>query len=535
MLSTQIGGDDYAFTAREIPVSTFYFELDLPKDSTGTYLVRARSLQPLFFPLQVGSLESFMADNHLLDVAQGVYFGIMLLIGLYNLFLFFGTRDKAYLYYVAYLGSITLFMSLVSMYAFEFLWPSVPGVNKYAVVSASLTMLTSVLFTQVFLDTKNRLPLLHRLSYIFIVIAVVDAILVFSPLKIVALQLAQVGILLMSVFLAVTGVISYRRRFKPARFYLLAWGFLIAALFGMMLESLNVIPVLPYISPGQIGSAIEAMLLSFALADRISMYKREREEAQNRALAEQRSKAELISHQNEILAMKVDQRTQELQNANVLLQDTLVLVEKEKKTSEELLLNILPAEIAEELKQTGHSAARLYQNVTVLFTDFVNFTNISETLPPAELVAELNRNISAFDDIIERNGLEKIKTIGDAYLAVAGLPADDPDHAYHATQAALEIAAWQTDPKNQSRFKMRIGLNSGAVVAGIVGVKKYAYDIWGDTVNVAARMEQNCEPGNVNISATTYDLVQDRFHCISRGKIDVKDLGTIEMYYAQLK
>jgi class 3 adenylate cyclase len=476
-----------------------------------------------------------MSDTHLLDVAQGIYFGIMVLIGVYNLFLFVGTRDKAYLYYVAYLASITLFMSLVSMFAFEFLWPSFPAVNKYAVVSASLTMLTSVLFTQVFLDTKKRHPVLHKISYVFILIAVVDAVLVFTPMKIAALQLAQGGILLMSFFLAVTGVISLRRNYQPARFYLLAWGFLIAALFGMMLESLNVIPVLPYISPGQIGSAIEAMLLSFALADRINLYKREREEAQHRMLEEQRSKAELISHQNEILAMKVEQRTQELQNANSQLLDTLDLVEKEKKISEELLLNILPAEIAEELKQTGHSVARLYQNVTVLFTDFVNFTSISGTLPPDELVVELNRNISAFDDIIEQYGLEKIKTIGDAYLAVCGLPTGDANHALHATQAALAIAAWQADPKNQCRFQMRIGLNSGSVVAGIVGVKKYAYDIWGDTVNVAARMEQNCEPGRVNISASTYELIRNDFDFVNRGLLEVKNLGAVEMYYVAEK
>lgn len=229
--------------------------------------------------------------------------------------------------------------------------------------------------------------------------------------------------------------------------------------------------------------------------------------------------------------MRVEERTAELKQSNTKHETKIILIEREKKISEVLLLNILRTEIAEELKVKGHSNARLYNNVTVLFTDFVNFTGVAETLRPDELVEELNRSISAFDSIIERNGLEKIKTIGDAYLAVAGVPADDPLHARHAVDAAIEIVTWQTDSKNASRFLIRTGLHSGSVVAGIVGVKKYAYDIWGDTVNVAARMEQHCEPGRVNISRDTFDLVVQHFHCEPRGEIEVKNKGKIKMYY----
>lgn len=527
----QLSGDDYQFAQREIDVSTFYFPLKIPRDSTFTYLLRVRSLQPLFFPLQVSTLDHFMVNNHLLDFVQGLYFGVMLLIGFYNFFLFLGTRDVVYLFYIAYLICITLFMSLISMYAFEFLWPAYPVINKYAVASASLTMITSVLFTQAFLQTRKQAPLLHKLSFVFIVVALVDVVLVFSPLKILGLQVAQAGIMGMSVFLASTGVVIYRRGYNPARFYLLAWGFLIVALLFMILESLNITPVLPFINPAQIGSAIEATLLSFALADRINIYKREREEAQLTLLKEMESKADLIARQNEMLSIRVDERTIELRNANAQLGETLMLVEREKKVSEELLLNILPSEVAEELKAKGHSDARLYGHVTVLFTDFVNFTGLAESMTPHELVDELNRSISAFDQIIESRGLEKIKTIGDAYLAAAGLPTEDPRHAFNAVQAALDIIRWQTDPVNSSRFLIRVGLHSGPVVAGIVGVKKYAYDIWGDTVNVAARMEQHCEPGRVNISHDTYSLIGNEFKCDPRGEIEVKHKGLIKMYY----
>ena len=201
----------------------------------------------------------------------------------------------------------------------------------------------------------------------------------------------------------------------------------------------------------------------------------------------------------------------------------------EKKKSDDLLLNILPEEVADELKHTGFSKARLYNNVTVLFTDFVNFTGISEKLTPTELVQEIHKNFTAFDSIIEKHGLEKIKTIGDAYLAVCGLPHELPDHAIRVTKAAIDIRNFML--QNEGKFQIRIGIHSGPVVAGIVGVKKYAYDIWGDTVNMANRMESNSEAGKINISGATYELIQSQFECIYRGKIQAKNKGEVDMYF----
>jgi adenylate cyclase len=210
------------------------------------------------------------------------------------------------------------------------------------------------------------------------------------------------------------------------------------------------------------------------------------------------------------------------------------IILEEKQRSEALLLNILPQEVADELKKDGKSAARLYNEVSVLFTDFVNFTQTSETLSPQELVNELHACFSAFDSIIERNGLEKIKTIGDAYMAVCGLPENSPDHAQRAVRAALEIRDFIHErKKNEGAFDVRIGINSGQVVAGIVGVKKFAYDIWGDAVNTAARLESSGELGKVNISESTYNLVKDDFSFISRGKISAKNKGEIAMFFVE--
>lgn len=211
----------------------------------------------------------------------------------------------------------------------------------------------------------------------------------------------------------------------------------------------------------------------------------------------------------------------------------------EKQRSEELLLNILPEEVAAELKATGGAEAKSFENVSVLFTDFVNFTQLSEKLSPQELVQEIHVCFTAFDKIIERNGLEKIKTIGDAYLAVCGMPMKYNLHAQKTVQTAIEIRdfmlsrqAASSNPSSEI-FNIRIGINSGPVVAGIVGVKKFAYDIWGDTVNTAARMEQHSEQGKINISGSTYELIKNDFNCVYRGKIEAKNKGKIDMYFVE--
>lgn len=214
---------------------------------------------------------------------------------------------------------------------------------------------------------------------------------------------------------------------------------------------------------------------------------------------------------------------------STLLQEALDDAEEKRQKSDELLLNILPAEVAQELKMKGESEAKQYDHVSIMFVDFVNFTGISEELSPKDLVRTIHQNFTVFDRIIEKYGIEKIKTIGDAYLAVAGLPAQNPRHAHEILQAAQEIREYMESV--DGGFQIRVGINSGTVVAGIVGVKKFAYDIWGDAVNIAARLEQECEAGKINIGQSTYELVKGEFQCHYRGKIPAKNKGEIDMYY----
>ena len=212
-------------------------------------------------------------------------------------------------------------------------------------------------------------------------------------------------------------------------------------------------------------------------------------------------------------------------------------ISKEKKRSDELLLNILPEETAEELKATGVAKAKSFDLVSVLFTDFKNFTQASEKLSPEELVAEINHCYSEFDRIITRHGIEKIKTIGDSYMCAGGLPVSNETHSYDIVCAGLEMAAFIEKNKQEKikrglpTFDLRIGVHTGPIVAGIVGIKKFSYDIWGDTVNTASRMESSGEIGRVNISGATYELVKNQFHCTYRGKLEAKNKGLIDMYF----
>lgn len=215
------------------------------------------------------------------------------------------------------------------------------------------------------------------------------------------------------------------------------------------------------------------------------------------------------------------------------------ILDKQKDQIEGLLLNILPKEVASELQNNGISKPRYYKEVCVLFSDFKGFTLIADKMSPSELVEELNECFVAFDNIAEKYGLEKIKTIGDSYMCASNLPSDLPDHYYKIIKGGMEmqhfIETWNVDRLKTGKepWQIRIGVHAGPVVAGVVGKKKYAYDIWGSTVNIASRMESSGTPGKVNISAFTYEKIKDRFDCVHRGKINAKNIGELEMYYVE--
>ncbi len=210
------------------------------------------------------------------------------------------------------------------------------------------------------------------------------------------------------------------------------------------------------------------------------------------------------------------------------------IIELEKKKSEDLLLNILPEEVAQELKENGASAPQYFKKATVLFADIVGFTRLTKGMAPDKLVTELNGIFHGLDDITEKHNLEKIKMLGDGYMAVGGVPIENESNPNEAINAGLEMIDFinLVNEKNGSEipWNLRIGIHTGELIAGVIGKKKFAFDIWGDTVNIASRMETGAEPGKVNISRMTYDLVKDQFECEPRGMIPVKNMGEMEMF-----
>ncbi|MFT6503728.1 MAG: class 3 adenylate cyclase/tetratricopeptide (TPR) repeat protein [Crocinitomicaceae bacterium] len=233
-------------------------------------------------------------------------------------------------------------------------------------------------------------------------------------------------------------------------------------------------------------------------------------------------------------------RKKQIEAQSLIIAQSKLAIEAEKEISESLLLNILPFKVAEELKANGASKPKFYDEVSVGFTDFSGFTMISEKLSPEELVAKLDEIFLEFDRIIEDHGLQRIKTIGDAYMFAAGLPDPLDDHANIIVRASIElrnfIDRYNSElPKDDPKWNVRIGINTGPVVAGVIGIKKFAYDIWGDTVNTAARMESSGQIGKVNISGGTYKFVKDNFATEHRGKVAAKNKGQVEMYFVEYK
>lgn len=243
-------------------------------------------------------------------------------------------------------------------------------------------------------------------------------------------------------------------------------------------------------------------------------------------VAERAAAENSLQKLNEELEMRVEERTMALQTA-------LAALQYQQEQSERLLLNILPEEIAHRLKHSFDTIADNFTDVTVLFADIVGFTQLSSRISPSELVGLLNEIFSAFDHLAEKHGLEKIKTIGDAYMVVGGLPTPRPDHAEAIAEMALDMqeAIEKLSCDRGEFIKLRIGINSGAVVAGVIGIKKFSYDLWGDTVNTASRMESHGLPGCIHVTSATYELLKDKYLFENRGTIKIKGKGEMTTYF----
>jgi class 3 adenylate cyclase len=461
-----------------------------------------------------------------------LFFGAVLIMILYNLFIGIATRSSVYFYYIAYSFAVGLATFFFKAYPIAILGKHHGIINDNFAVVGSMMPICLSLFTIEFLQIKQRYLLGYRLLWTSMILhtwAILVFLLGFVELNVALYQpfsiFSNVVVILVSLRLYKT--------YRPARIFFYAFLSYVVLSSGVVLMFLNITPITLFTFYFlHIGASTELTLFSIALADKINLYRKEKEDAQRKTI-------EVIKEQNAMLEQKVTERTHQLQQANEELNTTLELVETERQKSDALLLNILPTETAQELKEKGHATPKYYELITVLFTDFKGFTNIAEKISPAEVIENLNTCFLAFDEICDKYGLEKIKTIGDACMCAGGLPVANTTNPIDVVQAGLEMQQWMQNwiiskqAQGQPVWELRLGIHSGEAVAGVVGKNKFAYDIWGDTVNLASRMESSGEVGKVNISGATYELVKDNFKCVFRGKVQAKNKGETEMYFVE--
>ncbi len=440
------------------------------------------------------------------------FFGILVTFLLYNLFFLVLTRSSSNMYFLIYVLAAKVL--LYQLFKTDVLFVSVGEGRSLGGISNRLITVVLLLsfgaFTTTYMNLKERMPKIRQIILGLMAMFVLNFFLwLFNHgFKESIRNFNAIMALVMFLCAVVAAVRIYLSGVKHLRFVMLSFSVLFVFLFLFGLDYFDVVN--SNFNFFFTGITSQIFLFSLSFADRFNL--------------ERVKCLEVLSKQKVVLEQRVAERTREI-------------VEEQQK-AEALLLNILPAQTAEELKAEGRARAHLHQNCTVLFGDFVGFTTIAEQMEPQELVDLIDECFRGFDEIIDRYPIEKIKTIGDAYMCVSGLH-ENGDHAEVLVMAALEMRDFMVrlrrdrEARDEFYFDVRLGLSSGPVIAGVVDTKKFQYDIWGDTVNTAARMEQNSEKDRVNISQSTYELVNDvsSLYFEPRGSLKVKNKGEMFMYY----
>ncbi len=522
----QSASSDRPFAERPLPTANFVFPLTFNSLDTDTeiYLrVRSTGFIGINIAPQLWQPEAYAAMEKSQKIQWVVYLGMAAALSLFSLLLGIFIRHSHYLLYSASVVGIAWSISSSGGgfgSAYEILWPNAPGFEQTAwLVSTFAGIFFNIHFFLQFANFKAKLPRMTIfLSFcltafgitMFLGLIGTHALPTSAPI-LQSLHIVGPGILAV-MYLNLAGSLLWlaSKGNRQAQFLCVAW---FPAFFSITIWAWSVIREQPFnIGFAMWTSAFELILMSLGLADLFNQAKKAKEQAQARVF-------ELLQRSEHELEEKVARRTQELQ--------------QEHQRNEELLHNILPIDIANELSETGSARPARHNAVSILFTDFIGFTEAVAHLPVDRIIAELNEIFAAFDDITDTCGIEKIKTIGDAYMAVAGLPKPCTDHAQRCVRAALLMLNYlqQRNQTSQLKWLLRVGIHSGPVVAGVVGKRKFAFDIWGDSVNVAARMESAGENGRVNISASTHALIRNDFSCEYRGKLNVKGKGMLDMYF----
>lgn len=510
----------------------------VPDGAQRLYLKIMNYEQPI--PVSLWKQAHFEVKTNRELVFFGLYAGLLLFVIFNNIFLFATLRRLANLHY-AFMVFGYLAISAITMDGYGvYMMPHI-DLQFWRIFVPVMTMANSALYAMHFLQVKKYAPKAYKwalaiCAYFVIYLLVYN----FLP-KLTVFAFDSTNALVVLFFMFYLGRIVTKNGNRIGKYFTLAYliYFLIVVVQVFYTYSKLGKPAYLFeLSHVSWAVFLESILLAYALSKRFSWERQDMErsrlDAQMQVLEKTRENEKIVREQNAILEQKVKERTAEVVHEKEI-------AEEQRRRSDELLLNILPADTAEELKNTGFAQARDYDHVTVLFTDFKDFTKFSEKLSAHDLVNEIDYCYSKFDMIISKYGIEKIKTIGDSYMCAAGMHSDGAEAAAGILRAALEIRDFMLTEKrikdldHKPCFEVRIGLNTGPVIAGVVGIKKFAYDIWGDTVNIASRMESSSSAGCVNISEGTYNLVKNHpdFKFIPRGKLSVKNKGEIEMYFVE--
>lgn len=517
-----------------------FIALDLRSNSKYTCYARLDGifngdLKPVDLKFKLYSQDYALSTKRKSISISFLFIGVYLVMFLYNLFIYIFTKDKSYRFYLVSLLIFIMTIIVLSGLIFELLpnYAGTPALVRNFVMSQPFFLTIAVLlFVRDFLRVNERYPRWHKAINYDIAAVLTMYVIIWINYEI-GLLLIVINTLPFMFILFGVGIQSYRDKFPGSMYLIIGHIFWFIGGIGAMFGVIH-----PWARENDFfanhsvfaGSSIEMVLFSLALANTINFLRRENEEKQEKLIEELQKNAELQTKVNRELEDKVTERTKEidLQKQNL---------EIEKDRSEKLLLNILPREIAEELKNTGQATPKYFKEVSILFVDITKFSMMVRKMSTNELVKDLDFIFSAFDDIALKYNLEKIKTIGDAFMCVGGLPIPNETHAFDAVNAAMEMFAFIESYRNTKHalsgegLDLRAGVHTGPVTAGVVGKSKFQFDIWGDAVNLASRMETSSDPGRINISSATYEKVKDHFTCEYRGKFEVKNMGQVDMYF----
>jgi class 3 adenylate cyclase len=538
-----------AYTERDYPTANHaYIKLDLEPGEKQQYFGRLNPapnnvLVPVDLSFSIGSRDHFDKKDNRSKSLTFFFVGIYLVMLLYNLFVYTATGDKVFRFYLISLVILIINVMDTSGVIFDLL-PNFDGLpfflDKWHITEPHLLTIFLLLYANDFLKIQERYPKWFKWLRIDVYAVIIMAVIILINFDI-GMPLIVMNTLPFVAIMFTVALKSLRAKYPGALYFFLGHIFWFLGGIGTMLGQLKLLPFADFFvyHAFPVGSSIEMILYSLALANTINYLRRENEQKQARIIAQLEENQKLQTKVNRELEEKVAERTLEITRQNEKISKQAKTLEEEKERSERLLLNILPQEVATELKVTGHATPKYYENVSIVFVDITEFSRMARNMSPNDIVQDLDYIFSAFDMIIEKNGMEKIKTIGDAYMAVAGLPVPNETHPRDAVKAALEmfefINNWKEGQHSLGKdgINLRIGINSGSVTAGVVGKSKFQFDIWGDAVNLASRMETGGEPGKVNVSQSTYELIKDEFNCTHRGKMDVKNMGELDMYFVE--